>query len=1082
MTDAVRRPARDQHVRDTVASSLDDTLFVEAGAGSGKTTVLVDRVCALVDAGVDINQVAAITFTEKAAAELRDRVRTELRGRPSTTLSERALATLGDAPISTLHSFARRVLTEHGLAVGVPPRFEVLDQVGEAIYLEGRWRALATVLFDSEGPLNDVVARAVELGMTPKHFREIVTALHQSYDRLSAGHERWVWPTHPVRLRPVDLSAYVDALRQIPVDDGPLADHLRQAEKVADDLDRIDVLQAHVKIPNTKVAKPARDERKALQVGLRREVITLLVPALASAVLEWAATRTHEGQLLFQDLLVLARDALRDPDVRAACRSRYERTLIDEFQDTDPLQIEIAVLLASSRPDIVTRSWSDEPLAAADAGRLFFVGDPKQSIYRFRRADIDVYERAQEVFAREPLHLTENFRTVSSVVDYVNALFDPWMSTSPEGTQPEYVSLTAHVPDHDESPCVMTIGDEEPVPAAQVRVDEADAVVRVIALAKEQGWQVRDPKSREFRPAQHGDIAVLMPTRASLPALDHALDAAGIPARVESRTLTWNTAEVRDLLAVLTAVSDPNDQVAIVAALRSASLGCSDHDLAEWKWSNGWWSYLSPGEPTVGPDNPVAAGLRLLRMLHDERSWQSIGETVRRVIDVCRMRQLAFAHGRPRDRWRRIEFVLAQARAFEEAGGASIEEFVAWCRDQAERDVWVNDAIAPDPDDDAVRILTVHASKGLEFPIVVLMGLNSKYQTVGPAILWGSHGPEAKCGSNDTRFETAGYDSLWTFEKEALKAERVRLTYVAMTRARDRLVVSLFRPMHETLAHDVAAHAPQVEALDPPELIAPIDDEVSVPPTRGMLAQRDAWIAARGAAISLLGRSPAVAATRVKGAANVLATEESVDADPDEDDADVIEPTADEADDRVDDQPPWRRGRAGTAIGRAVHAVLQTVDLATGDGADSLSVAQAAAEGVPALASDIERRVRQVLEAPSVKEAVVSGRYWREVFLAAPVEGRVLEGFIDLLYEDAAGELVVVDYKTDGVQNEVDADEAVTRYRLQGAAYALAVSSSLGRPVSRCVFLFANLTRWFERELPDLEAACDEVAGLVASA
>ena len=606
--------------------------------------------------------------------------------------------------------------------------------------------------------------------------------------------------------------------------------------------------------------------------------------------------------------------------------------------------------------------------------------------------------------------------------------------------------------------------------------------MRVIALTKEQGWQVRDPKSREFRPAQHGDIAVLMPTRASLPALDHALDAAGIPARVESRTLTWNTAEVRDLLAVLTAVSDPNDQVAIVAALRSASLGCSDHDLAEWKWSNGWWSYLSPGEPTVGPDNPVAAGLRLLRMLHDERSWQSIGETVRRVIDVCRMRQLAFAHGRPRDRWRRIEFVLAQARAFEEAGGASIEEFVAWCRDQAERDVWVNDAIAPDPDDDAVRILTVHASKGLEFPIVVLMGLNSKYQTVGPAILWGSHGPEAKCGSNDTRFETAGYDSLWTFEKEALKAERVRLTYVAMTRARDRLVVSLFRPMHETLAHDVAAHAASGGSARPARA-----DRADRRRGLGPAHPRDAGSARRldrsaGAAISLLGRSPAVAATRVKGAANVLATEESVDADPDEDDADVIEPTADEADDRVDDQPPWRRGRAGTAIGRAVHAVLQTVDLATGDGADSLSVAQAAAEGVPALASDIERRVRQVLEAPSVKEAVVSGRYWREVFLAAPVEGRVLEGFIDLLYEDAAGELVVVDYKTDGVQNEVDADEAVTRYRLQGAAYALAVSSSLGRPVSRCVFLFANLTRWFERELPDLEAACDEVAGLVASA
>ena len=191
--------------------------------------------------------------------------------------------------------------------------------------------------------------------------------------------------------------------------------------------------------------------------------------------------------------------------------------------------------------------------------------------------------------------------------------------------------------------------------------------------------------------------------------------------------------------------------------------------------------------------------------------------------------------------------------------------------------------------------------------------------------------------------------------------------------------------------------------------------------------------------------------------------------------------TTDEADERVDDEPPWRRGRAGTAIGRAVHAVLQTIDLATGDGAASLAAAQAAAEGVPDLAAVIEQRVRSVLESPSVKAAVATGKYWREVFVAVPVGERVLEGFIDLLYEDADGELVVVDYKTDGVRNEADADEAVGRYRLQAAAYALAVSRSLARPVSRCVFVFANPTRWFERELEDLADARLEVESLLTS-
>ena len=162
--------------------------------------------------------------------------------------------------------------------------------------------------------------------------------------------------------------------------------------------------------------------------------------------------------------------------------------------------------------------------------------------------------------------------------------------------------------------------------------------------------------------------------------------------------------------------------------------------------------------------------MTVLRDLHRERYWLSIGEMVRRVIDVCHLRELAFAHARPRDRWRRIDFFLAQARAFEAAGGSSIEEFVGWAREQAERDVWVNDAIAPDPDDDAVRILTVHASKGLEFPIVVLMGLNSRYQAIGPPVLWGSDGPEVKAGAqNGARFETAGYGDLWNDEQAAFR-------------------------------------------------------------------------------------------------------------------------------------------------------------------------------------------------------------------------------------------------------------------------------------------------------------------------
>jgi ATP-dependent helicase/nuclease subunit A len=1082
MSDAPRAP-HDKDVRDTVAGDLARTLFVEAGAGSGKTTVLVNRVCALVDAGIDIRKIAAITFTEKAAAELRLRVREELEAR-GTEAGDAARAVLGEAPMSTLHAFARRLLTEHGLAVGVPPRFDVLDEVGEAIYLEARWRELAGRLFDPKGPLAPVVRRAVELGLTPGRIRDIVFSLHQSYDRLRETPGRWQWPADTVDLPPVDMSSFLQPLSMLKTEgDAVLEEYIARAQKADTDETRIDVLRTEGVLPS-KGAKASRDALKALLFDLRREAITALVPALAASVLDWADHRRRDGELLFHDLLALARDALRHDDVRAACHAAYERILIDEFQDTDPLQVEIAVLLASSRPDIASREWFDDPLTPADAGRLFFVGDPKQSIYRFRRADVELYRRAQDVFADPALHLTENFRTVASIVDFINTLFDSWMNDADAGAQPDYVALTPHVPDHETSPTVVTIGEElAELPTAEVRSREAEEVVRVIAQAKREGWMVR-AGSDELRPARYSDIAVLMPTRATLPALDHGLDTAGIPARVESRMLIWNTAEVRDLLAVLSAIADPNDQVATVAALRSPGLACSDADLAAWRWHDGRWSYLAV-EHAPDPTHPVAVAMTVLRDLHRERYWLSIGEMVRRVIDVCHLRELAFAHARPRDRWRRIDFFLAQARAFEAAGGSSIEEFVGWAREQAERDVWVNDAIAPDADDDAVRILTVHASKGLEFPIVVFMGLNSRYQAIGPPVLWGSDGPEVKAGAqNGARFETAGYGDLWNDEQAAFRAERVRLAYVAMTRARDRLVVSLFRPNPslETLAREIAPRCPPVPKLEAPELPATgTDVEIEPLANPGGLDDRESWAAARAAALARLGRSPAVAATRVQHLVPT-ADEDAApgdNAEEHDDDEPVLE-SSDEADDRGDEEPPWRRGRAGTAIGRAVHAVLQTADLATGAGVDDLAAAQAAAEGVPDLAGDIARRVRGVLDSPSVRAAVASDRYWREVFVAVPVGDRVLEGFIDLLYEGAAGELVVVDYKTDGVRAEADADEAVARYRLQAAAYAVAVRRSLGREVERCAFLFAGPTRCLERDLTDLESACAEVEALVS--
>jgi ATP-dependent exoDNAse (exonuclease V) beta subunit len=180
------------------------------------------------------------------------------------------------------------------------------------------------------------------------------------------------------------------------------------------------------------------------------------------------------------------------------------------------------------------------------------------------------------------------------------------------------------------------------------------------------------------------------------------------------------------------------------------------------------------------------------------------------------------------------------------------------------------------------------------------------------------------------------------------------------------------------------------------------------------------------------------------------------------------------------DTPPWKKGRSGTSVGRAVHATLQTVDLGTGDNLAAIARAQAVAEGVERWLDDVERLARAALSSSAVREAVASGRYWREMYVATPLGDTLVEGFIDLLYENVDGELVVVDYKTDTVRSGADVDAAVGRYRLQGATYAVALEQQLGRTVAAVRFVFTCGGEAVERDIADLDAAKTEVATALA--
>ena len=378
----------DEGARTRIRSSHDASLFVEAGAGTGKTRALVDRVVELVSAGqLELRDLAAITFTDAAAAELRDRIRSGLeavadgRGDPSPTAVEQqrcraALDQVDEAALTTLHGFAFRILSEHPLPAGLPPGFELLDDITAGIAFEQHWAAFVDGLF-ADPALEPVLLTALLLRQPVDALHEVARELHESYDRIRPA------VTGPVTLPEVDASPVVAALDEALAhrltccdDDDLLARPPRRSRAAPRRVPRRTrpprpPRVARHRTPATarvsrgrqanwngaieevkRALQNAQEARTAALDAQRRAVLDALTGRIANFVCDFAAERRRTGRLEFHDLLVLAHEVLRtDPAVRDAVRERYPTLMLDEFQDTDPLQIQIAVLLAGAGAD-----------------------------------------------------------------------------------------------------------------------------------------------------------------------------------------------------------------------------------------------------------------------------------------------------------------------------------------------------------------------------------------------------------------------------------------------------------------------------------------------------------------------------------------------------------------------------------------------------------------------------------------------------------------------------------------------------------------------------------------------------------
>lgn len=1134
----------DHAARELISETgLGETLFVEAGAGTGKTTQLVGRIVnTVLDRKVPLSDIAAITFTEAAASELQSRIRVAFEQRIADSdtsddvraLCREAVSDADMAAISTVHGFASRILSEFSVAANLPPRVSVLDEVSSQLANEHRWAQFVDRLHERED-CEELLYRAalMEIPLQPRWngqatFKEVAANFSQNWDRLDA-----LDPDHVAPLGPIDFAEFDAAVERLAAIVPSCTDpadklYLHIVEKCLPSMrSLVDITNPHQKLRtigqrlqgassgrkiwgrgvggkkgswgcDAAEIKDLIDEVNAAAAsafdGAGVAVVDQLMRFTAGEVLGAARARQADGGLEFHDLLVLARQVLRrKPEVRRALHERYQHILLDEFQDTDPIQIEVASLIAAEPADVQPARWEDHPVPS---GRLFFVGDPKQSIYRFRRADIQLFLAARDAFGatRGSVELRTNFRTVRPVIDWVNAVFVDVMPDEIPGAQPKYEPLAAwRESDSGADHRPMVFGGEHPDPkvkAGALREAEAGDVAGIIAdvVTNPERWPVHDETTKQWRHARLSDITILIPTRTSLPFLRDALDHRDLPYRLATGTLVYDTQEVRDLLSVLRAIDDPNDTLSLIAALRSPLYGCSDVDLFTYHRAHRRWDLRAATPEGFDERHPVVAALAHLRELWDHRWWSSPAQLMDQVVRDRRAFLLAYGDPRPIEVWRRLRFLHDQARSFEESNGGDLRAFLEWASMQSADGARVHEPMLPETDEEALQILTVHGSKGLEFPITILSGMTTKAggNRGGVSVLWNETGPpEVKLRGG---IATAAHQPRADLEEEMGQHEKLRLLYVAATRARDHLVVSGHHKASPdpgaTYATRIAAFAAERGDLCRPHNVAslPIKEaphvpeasaapgEVFAPGPAGVFARRDEWVNARHAMLAPYQQASAMSATAI--AATVDASVIDVDDDTRAGDVDAGAP------DRS--QPVARRkGRAGSSIGRAVHATLEHVDFNDPANVQELVRRQCDLEAIVEHTDTVEALVRSALASDAVALAAEHGGH-RELYVAAPLGDVVVEGYVDLLVNTPDG-LVIVDYKTDTATTPAAIDAKVATYELQGAAYAVALEEATGIDVIDCRFVFCNTAGAVERRVPDLVAAKQRVRDAVGA-
>lgn len=1092
----------DQQARKRIVEELDTTFLVEAGAGSGKTTSLVGRLLALIESGTaKMEHIAAITFTNKAADEMKERFRIALERKAADVEGENrdrleeALANLDQIFIGTIHAFCSSMLRERPIEAGLDPSFEEMDDEMNRAFHDQCWDEYLIQLQEED---SEALASFTEVGID-------VSILKNVYDRVSLFTDLQI-PCEPVHcpdfnlIRLSLLPMIEEANRFLPTAEPEKGwDNLQAKLRTANRMLRLsdeqdDMLMLTLakmfdfKLDVKQYKWTDKKQAKAISERFHDWQITILFPFLQSwreylypKVIQFVLPaldycrerRLQEGKLNFQDLLMNACRLLRDyPEVRAFFAGRYQRLMVDEFQDTDPVQAEMMFLLTGAGDDPNERNWRK---LTPKPGSLFLVGDPKQSIYRFRRADISIYNEVKSRIQAcgDVLHLTSNFRSVDAIGDFVNGQFVGKLPVRETDVQAAYVRMETNIPNPkgnkraDHGVYALTYpkisGGKDEVAAV-----DAQRIAAYIAWACRDGnlqVQERDGTSWVFREARPSDFLILTRTRHYLHLYAEELEKRGVAAETVGSSALYPELHTLGQLALY--LADPSDQVAMLSVLRGPLFGISDKELMAHRALGNAWSIYRLPEESAEQDNRVVAACRKLReyvgWVKELPAWAALY----RIIEDTGL--LPYSTVQEAGANRSGTLLKMLERLQRDAMLASDWHELAHAISAIRQSQGMETASLYTGKGQAVRIMNVHKAKGLEAPIVFLACPcgekdhdadqfvdRSEAEAAGYFLIQQSKGFQ-----KDTIAQPVGWEAMSVRERAFMLAERDRLLYVAATRAKQMLVVSLYPEQPAKCPwSSLMEGMDQIRELDVPETdvgTEECDEEMERDISSIDLG---AYLAQREQVFHQL-RQPTYAEATVTGLTKSMS-----------------------------DTPEWSATGRGQSFGSVIHKGLeavgkglpmselpvyvqylcQTEGVSEKDATDALPIIH------EVLDSELWQRSIQakqrLFEIPIMMvqsngetmsypatEQTMSETAAAELTHQSNNGGNLLvKGVIDFAFEEEDG-WVIVDFKTDQL-DESKLEQFVRFYAPQVQAYAKAWSETFGYRVNEAGLYFVSLRRF----------------------